>query len=167
MADFDAAVTLVLRQEDSTLSGVVTHTKGDRGGATRFGISVAAYPALADGLFYTTMSTSDALQTATKIYRNDYWNKIQGDNLQSQDLANCLLSFAVVSGPSTAIRTLQHSLNLTEDGVMGPHTLAAANGANCVDNCKTAICDHYRQIALNDPTQQRFLQGWLNRVSLS
>jgi lysozyme family protein len=167
MADFDTAVTLVIRQEDSTLSGVVTHTKGDHGGATRFGISVAAYPALANGTFYTTMPTSDALHAATEIYRNDYWNKVQGDNLQSQDLANCLLSFAVVSGPSTAIRMLQRSLNVTEDGVMGPHTLAASNSANCVDSCKSAICDHYRQIALNDPTQERFLQGWLNRVSLS
>ncbi len=167
MADFASAVAHVLHQEDSTLSGVTTHTRGDRGGATRFGISAAAYPTLTTGLFFTTMPKADALGVATGIYRRDYWTQVAGGQLNSQDLANCLLSFAVVSGPKSAIRLLQRSLNLVEDGVMGPQTIAAANQKQCVDSCKDAICAHFRGIASKDPTQERFLQGWLNRVSLS
>lgn len=167
MADFDIALARVLHQEDSALSGIITHTRGDRGGFTRFGISAAAYPTLKTGLFFTTVPKADALGVATGIYRSDYWTHVAGGQLKSQDLANCLLSFAVVSGPKSAIRLLQRSLDLVEDGVMGPQTIAAANQKQCVDSCKEAICDHFRGIASSDPTQQKFLQGWLNRVSLS
>lgn len=125
MTNFDGIVSWVLRFEDSTLSGVVKNL-GDGGGLTRFGITQQSHPEL-DPIFWTNMACSDALETAKQVYKNEYWNPIQGDNLPSDDLASVLMDFSVNSGVRRAVKTLQTILQIPKDGILGPGTLNAVN----------------------------------------
>ena len=83
---------------------------------TNFGISAAAYPDID--------IASITKEQAKAIYKRDYWNKINGDNLPAP-LALILYDFGVNSGPATAAKALQRVLGVTQDGVIGPQTLKA------------------------------------------
>jgi lysozyme family protein len=126
MANFAPICTWVLRQEDSTLSGVVKDL-GDGQGLTRFGVGQKAHPELPP-TFYT-MPEFDALSIAIGVYRVTYWNRFLGDQIVDDGVASCLLSFSINDGTNREVRMLQQILNLTQDGAFGPQTLAATNAA--------------------------------------
>lgn len=88
---------------------------------TNFGISAAAYPTLD-----IANLTKDQ---ATAIYQSDYWDVISGDKLP---VAMAIVTFdaAVNSGPGMGAKWLQSALGITADGVIGPETIAAAEGAS-------------------------------------
>jgi lysozyme family protein len=101
---------------------VISHEGGyvnnpaDPGGETKFGISKRSYP--------NVDIANLSLEQAREIYRLDFWEEIDGDNL-SFPLAYQLFDFAVNSGISTAIRYLQRSLGVADDGHWGPHSRTA------------------------------------------
>jgi lysozyme family protein len=108
MATFDDAFTAVIGIE-----GGVTI---DSGGLTKYGISQRAFPTLdIRGL---------TLDAAKFIYRTNYWNAIAGDHLYPQ-VAVILFDCAVNQGVGAAARILQAAVNTTQDGVIGPGTIAA------------------------------------------
>lgn len=83
---------------------------------TCFGISAAAYPTLdIKGI---------TLDAAKAIYKRDYWDRIAGDRLPPA-VAFVVFDAAVNNGIGRAVRLLQASLDLRQDGVIGPATLAA------------------------------------------
>ena len=56
---------------------------------------------------------------------------------------------------------------MVADGVIGPRTMAAINGANAKDlvaKFSDARADFYQGIVARKPDQARFIKGWLNRV---
>ena len=88
---------------------------------TNFGISAAAYPTLD-----IANLTKDQ---ATAIYQSDYWDAISGDKLPVS-MAIVTFDAAVNSGPGMGAKWLQSALGITADGVIGPETIAAAQGAS-------------------------------------
>jgi lysozyme family protein len=77
----------------------------------------------------------------------------------------------VNTGVTQATRFLQHSVGADPDGRIGPKTLEALR-ALLERETPLAVAERlvrrrepfYRRLAEADPTQNRFLQGWLNRV---
>jgi lysozyme family protein len=56
---------------------------------------------------------------------------------------------------------------VTEDGIIEPLTLKAINKADPTDllaALKSESAGYYRLIANLNPSQKRFIQGWLNRA---
>jgi lysozyme family protein len=56
---------------------------------------------------------------------------------------------------------------VVEDGIIGSATLAAINKADSSDllaALKSEAAGYYRMIAQANPSQQRFIEGWLNRA---
>jgi lysozyme family protein len=54
-----------------------------------------------------------------------------------------------------------------EDGIIGPITLAAINKADPTDllaALKSEAAGYYRLIASVNPSQQRFIEGWVQRA---
>lgn len=107
------------------------------------------------------------------IFKREYWDKVQGDNLKSQGIANLLADWYWGSG-TNAVRNLQQVLNrsfgykLAEDGVMGNLTLAAANKVDQERLFKLLHeekIDFYGQIVKNDSSQSANYKGWLNRAN--
>lgn len=83
---------------------------------TKFGISAASYPDL------DIRNLSDV--HATVIYRRDFWNKIDGDDIQP-GLDLMLMDCAVNQGVGAAIHILQSAVHVATDGVIGLKTRAA------------------------------------------
>ena len=166
MADFKKAIAFVLSHEDPGLTGKVTH---DSGGTTRYGISQKAFPAV-DVAALT-------LDQAEEIYREHYWTKVRGDEIDDEDVAAKLLDMAVNMGARQAVVLCQRAINaisegpltnrLTEDGAMGPATLVAIN------QCRPQVLLHtlrglcaafYLHVATVKTSEARYLDGWLARA---
>lgn len=72
-------------------------------------------------------------------------------------------------GQTQAVRFLQRALGLTADGVLGPKTIAAMQGAGEGRNLAVKLTGlrvrFYRDLVAAKPDKARWLNGWLNRVS--
>ena len=187
MADFGQAIAKVLRHEGVDLdsscqpvprgrTGYTDHAK-DRGGETNWGITNRV--ARENG--YTGLMSCLPYVTALSIYRHKYWAEIRGDEITDQAIAEEMLDTAINCGPGTAVRFLQRTLNLlnkeevryaniTEDGRMGPATLATLSTALAAVSDynrlihKALNCfqgERYAQICEEDEEQEANFPGWL------
>lgn len=94
------------------------------------GINSGAHPSA-----YAEIAAIPPKQRGPKVrafYLQNYWTPLNLINLNSQDIANRVLSQGVNGGLRTGARLLQQACNqlgafLTVDGDIGPKTLAAAN----------------------------------------
>ena len=188
MADLKIAEAKTLKWE-----GGYCNIPGDKGGETIFGIARNMHPDLKlwkdvdnykEGLKPFDKSKYKELETLCKgngqfmesfysFYKTNFWDKIKGDEINSQAVANALYDFAVNSGVKTAVKKIQQALqtfalhkNLTADGIMGPKTLEAINEQDERDICNK-LCDKrsefFNEIAKKGQNA-KFLKGWLNRV---
>ena len=165
MAQFLSICLWVLKQEDSTMSGKVVNLM-DGQGLTRYGIGQQSNPNLpAD--FYTKPAAA-ALNDAVNVYKQTYWNRFQGDSIVSDQVASCLLSFSINDGTSREVRMLQSCLGVDQDGIMGPVTLTHTNAYSATilaPALRAAQADYYRAVVAEQPTDARFLAGWLKRAA--
>lgn len=165
MADFEKIIIWVLRQEDANLDGRVMNLY-DGQGLTRFGVGQHSNPTISP-TFYTA-PVAEALEEAERIYREEYWNKIQGDLIFSDLVAATLMNFCVNDGVSRAVKMLQGCLNLPQDGIVGPTTIGEINSANetaLAAQLREAQMAWYETCVRNQPTDARFLKGWLTRTN--
>jgi lysozyme family protein len=165
MADFKPAFLFTLQHEDSTRSGKVTE---DAGGRTRFGIAERFHPDLPEEFF--TGPPEDALAEAEKIEEREYWDTLRLGEVENQNVANKLFDMSVNMGVRQAAVYAQRAVNsqsqqLTEDGNIGPKTLAAMNAQTFYGLLCQFSAWHYRHIATNNPAQAVNLAGWLKRAS--
>lgn len=164
MADVDAAIDYTLRWEDSTLSGVITT---DPGGRTRYGIAQKYHPELTACGFYNDMGSVAALQIARKTYNDCYAVPLSIAEMSNQDVANKVLSLGVNIGIKTAGEMLQLALKVPCDGSIGPRTLfalASANYAQVHESLDNQAIAHYHAVVANDPSKQKYLDGWIARA---
>jgi lysozyme family protein len=168
MADFKPAFLFTLQHEDSTGSGKVTV---DAGGRTRFGIAEKFHPDLPDEFF--TGPAEDALAEAEKLEQREYWDTLRLAEVENQNVANKIFDMGINMGVRQAAVYAQRAVNsqrqqLTEDGNIGPKTLAAMNAMD-PQTFHGLLCQfsawHYRHIAANNPAQAVNLAGWLKRAS--
>lgn len=174
MADVTKAINSVLREEDSTLSGTITDTAHDAGGKTRFGIASRFHPELEKSTFYTTMDRVDALQVATLTIEKDYAEPLAIGSIESQAVAEKLLSFAVNAGVTIAAKALQNAVNrcgtglyLYVDGQIGPQSIVAINRAmpvSLLNSFRLRMIGYYVSICRASATQREFLCGWIDRA---
>jgi lysozyme family protein len=133
--------------------GLVEHP-ADPGGITKYGISRRSYPG--EDIRNLTLSR------AKEIYRRDFWDKIRGDELQP-GIAICLFDFAVNSGISQAVRTLQKTVGTVADGDFGPATRAAVRAREP----RSLVIDLQAERLLyltRLTTFDTFGRGWTRRV---
>ena len=167
MNNFPVICEWVLRIEDSTLSGKVVNLY-DGQGLTRYGIGQTSNPNMSPNFY--TCSPAQALPMAEAQYKAVYWDRFLGDLIEDDGVASCLLSFSINDSDSREIEMLQQVLGFTVlDGIMGPVTLAATNRMNpalLASALRVAQANFYRTLVANQPTDARFLTGWLRRANL-
>lgn len=147
--------------------GGFANVKGDRGGATKWGVTIGTFR-----MVYGKYKTVDDLKAMTEeqwnhIFKVYFWDKWRADEITSQSVANILVDWVWASGAGT-IKKIQKLLGVAVDGVVGRKTLEALNGYpdgqhilfNRIKAQRTAYIN-----AIATGTQQKFKKGWTRRLS--
>ena len=105
--------------------GGYSNRASDAGGPTKYGITHTTLAAHR-GVKSVTAAQVKAmtLAEAEAIYRKSYWTQSGGDVLPV-GLDYAAFDFGVNSGPSRAVKVLQGVIGVSQDGKIGPATLAA------------------------------------------
>ncbi len=171
------------------IEGGYVNDKFDRGGATKYGISLrfmaieglldldkdsyADFDLNRDGrldaldVALLTPSHAQALYLRIFFIDTGFWSL-------PRPFDAALFDFGVNAGSGAAVKILQRALNqfgpplLKTDGQLGRETrrmldLRQKEGA-VLAQVRAAAADHYRAIIARDPTQKRFEKGWLKRA---
>lgn len=168
--------------------GTYSNDPVDPGGETFCGISRKIHPEW-EGWAILDQSTDKKLIPELKVlvmkfYKPLYWDAIQGDYIENQDLCNVLYDIAVNMGASKAALFLQKSLNalnkngslysdIPEQGNIGVKTLGALKVYLLKDSpfllCKVINIlrgAYYIEIMRSNPSQEKYARGWFNRVTI-
>ena len=141
--------------------GYVNHSR-DPGGATMKGVTQAVYD---DYRRRTGQPRRSVRQIAdaelAAIYRNEYWDAINGDNLPA-GVDYATFDLAVNSGVGRAARFLQNVLGVVEDGKIGPKTIAAIEMPSFIAG---KLCDKRLAFLRALNTFTTFGRGWTARVA--
>lgn len=169
MADSRQLSKFVLSFESSKY----TNRKSDRGGATKYGITLATWKKVGYDKNGDRAITAEDIKLLTeddynRVFKLNYWDACWGDHIKNQSVANLLIDFAYNSGVSRAIRHVQSLVGAKQDGIMGPATLSAINDFKqgqwvLFDKLKVDRIAYLHEIVKNDPKQEPNLSGWLRR----
>lgn len=176
MAKFETAFLKTAAHE-----GGYANDPRDRGGETYKGIARKFWPGwkgwaevdAAGDLKPNAVIKSKKLDAlVAEFYMDQFWRPAGCDRLEVQAIADEIFDTAVNMGVKVSVRLLQDALVLMGekieiDGRIGPKTLEAANGANpeiLLRLLNILQGARYLDIVRRDPTQRKFLLGWLRRT---
>lgn len=173
MADFITAVKQTLKAE-----GGYVHDPDDPGGETYKGIARtrnSKWPGWVDIDIHKTKpnfpasleENSELQQKVHALYEAQYWDKVCGDDIDDQDIAESIFDFAVNAGPRTSAKLAQLSVGATADGVIGPKTLALINKDDkraFLATFALAKIGRYVNICENRKESRKYFFGWVRRT---
>jgi len=156
-ANFFKSLEIVLKHE----GGFVDHPE-DPGGATNKGITHKTY----SDFLGRPLEDVDELKNipdehVQQIYKDGYWNRVKADQLPG-GVDFCTFDWAVNSGPGRAAKALQKAVMVTQDGAIGPMTLAAVEEElpeEIIEKITKEREEFYRSLKTFDT----FGKGWLRR----
>lgn len=175
---FEKAFTHTLRWE-----GGYANIAEDKGGETYRGIArrfhgdwpgwqiIDEYKRQVGPIRWNETINSPTLEIMVhEFYRQEKWLKHSLDRIQSPDVAAKVFDMIVNHGQGS--RLVQQAVNklggnVKEDNFVGPKTVQAINSVSptrLFNKLLEIRKDYYHKIVENDPSQARFLQGWLRRL---
>ena len=165
-APFNSDVLSVALKFTLLWEGGFVNNPLDPGGATNRGITQFTYDTYRINKHLPTRGVADiAEEEVQDIYYSMYWKPSQAE-LAAEPLAIVLFDTAVNFGVGGAIEFLQEALGISTDGIFGPTTRSVflANNNRTIAEKMVAgrIAYRYQRVNTN-PSQDIFLQGWLNR----
>jgi lysozyme family protein len=160
MDNSSKAIPKILEHE----GGFVNHPS-DPGGATNKGITLATFRRYIKP--NGTVADLKALTTAqaVAVYKRQYWDAVSADLLPS-GVDYAVADFAVNSGPSRAAKYLQAVVGATQDGQIGPATIAATKTMPPREVIER-LCDDrlaFMKRIQGGKLWQTFGRGWQRRV---
>ena len=142
--------------------GYVNHPE-DPGGETNLGVTKRVYEE-----FGGTKDMKDlTVEDVEPIYKKNYWDRVKADQLPS-GLDLCVFDFGVNAGTGRSAKFLQGMIGATQDGAIGPATLAKVNEFVSIEGVDGAIAEfqHRRQGYYEGlKTFATFGRGWTRRVT--
>lgn len=163
---FERGLAFVLRIE-----GGYVNDPYDNGGATNKGIIQRTYDGWRKSLKLPARDVREITgEEVRDIYRRRFWGRASCP-LLPDDVAIAHFDAAVNHGVLRAGKLLQRATaqGLAEDGIVGPATLA---GVEAWSDQKLLVKAYLRQrqefyhgLVERDPWQNRFIRGWLKRLT--
>lgn len=165
MADFLPAFEQMIKDE----GGYVLHdVEGDTGGMTYAGIARNKNPHWQGWPYIDRKELGGALTGLVReFYKQEFWDKMRGDEIREQEIANSIFNFGVNAGMGMAVKLAQLVVGATPDGGIGSKTIELLNQQNPTDFRKSYALTkiaRYAEICNKNRTQSKFLLGWLNRT---
>ncbi len=166
MADYKILAPFILESE-----GGYVNDPADRGGATNRGVTMQTWRAYCAKR--GKPATTDTLKAMTRsewedIFTTNFWNKLHASQMDDQSVANLVVDWAWHSGVTRAARALQQELGVKADGIVGDVTLRALNARSPLPlfgALKQKRIKFLQSVCKSNPSQQKFLRGWLRRVN--
>lgn len=161
MADFTLAFNYTIQNEGTHF----TDNPHDIGRATKYGITQALLASV-NGTASTEDVKNLTLEQAKQVYEKVFWLPMELDKVESQGVAMAIFDMGVNISPLRAIKLLQVSAGLVQDGIMGPATLKVINShkpISIIHPFMLAVQHYYYTVCSQNPSQQVFLAGWMNR----
>lgn len=160
--DFDTAFIYLLENE-----GVVfTQTKYDRGGPTKYGITI---PFLTD--YLGKQATIEDIENLTEDIAKSAYKKVLWDSLSlgriPYPIAVTLFDTSANKSKTWAVAMAQSIVQTSPDGVMGEKTIEALSSTDPSEFIYLyirALLSSYIELCLHAPSQLIFLKGWANRA---
>ena len=173
MAEFIKAFKLTIAHE-----GGYVNDPDDPGGETYKGISRKNFP---DWIGWSKIDEfkkwawpmkrlddlEDFQEAFESFYRKNFWYKINGDQIENQNIANSIFDFAVNAGVLTSASLAQEIVKVKSDGVIGNDSITAINAFNpdhFLAAFTVAKIARYANIVKKRPTSQKYFYGWVRRA---
>jgi lysozyme family protein len=177
MANSNLSIAKVVKEEGGYQSGSAdagNYFKGKLLG-TKFGITPNAYFS-----YYKKEPVQDTIKNLTvdqavPIYKKNYWDKIRGDEIKNDSVADLLL-FVIVNSGTGMIKSLKHIMNETAGKKIvaettTPFTTEEIKLLNALpqdiyfNKVKAWREGFYKALVQKKPSNQVYLKGWLNRLN--
>lgn len=139
--------------------GMLTNFRDDPGGQTKWGITEAV--ARENG--FTGKMQDLTLGTAMAITQTKYWDAVKADELPDP-IRYVVFDSAFHSGVGQSIKWLQRACKVTDDGLIGPATIAATKKVDPYV-LKAKICGQRLKFMASLPTWDKFGKGWARRIA--
>ena len=156
--NFPMALQAMLKHE----GGYVFHEK-DPGGMTNLGVTKRVWESWVGHAVDEKQMRALTPALVAPLYKKKYWDRVSGDELPT-GLDMAVFDFAVNSGVVRAAKMLQELLGVTQDGVIGPQTLAKV-----VEKDSSQLIADYnaKRLAFLQalPHWDTFGRGWGRRVA--
>ena len=162
MADFSKYAPKLLQ-----LEGGYTNHPEDKGGPTNLGITLKTYREYCGQEKTIKDLQNMSYGTWEKIMKDLYWDRVKGDKIENQSLAEIVADWCVNSG-LTGVMKVQEILGCKPDGIVGPITLSLINTSDAellFDRIWKARQQFYINIVKKNPKQKVFMNGWMNRLN--
>ena len=187
MANIEKFIPILLRWEagitvknNETLENAFARAKkvgfvndpNDNGGATMVGVTIGTYRSYCKYKGKSAPTVQNLKNIPYKEWRDIihtmYWNKWKADLINDQRVANMIVDWVWTSGQGIGIKRVQKILGVTADGIVGPKTIAAVNAKDpneLVKEVYNARLSHFNAIVKANPSQKKWLNGWINRIN--
>lgn len=164
--NFNACLAKLLAHE-----GGFTADQRDRGnllpdgrpGSTNLGVTQATWEAFLGKKVSAADMKALTPSSVGYLYRARYWDAVKGDDLPA-GVDYSVFDAAVNSGPKQSAKWLQRAANVSDDGSIGPATLAAVNAMPA-----HLLIRNFNEQRLNFmkglPSFATFGTGWKHRVN--
>ena len=153
--------------------GEFTDDPLDRGGPTKYGITQATLTAWMKRQSTLSRRSATAVEvrnldlgTARAIYEEMYIRDPGFLKLPYFVIVDKMVDMGVHHSPAQAIFMLQEVVNSDRDGVLGPVTVANVRMRDPLVTLTALVTRRNRRfirICRNDPSQLKYLEGWINR----
>lgn len=159
LAAFERALLFVLAVE----GGASNHV-ADPGGLTMNGVTQATYDRYRERASLVRRPVTSIEDVEVREIYRDFWNESHAAEL-AWPMSLLQLDAAINHGPRGAIRILQRTLGVREDGIFGPVTRAAAQARTTVDASfvNDALWTRLRTYAEKEHFNA-FGRGWVRRL---
>ena len=163
MDTFDKAMDFVFKWE-----GGLCEDKNDAGGITKYGVCLRFLKSIKpdakrEDIIHMTQ------EQAKDIFYNEFWLRCNCDQIPEK-IAFALFDTAINMGCKQAVKLLQRTIECKDDGIIGVVTINKCNDRveeqdAVVDVFLKKRSQFYKDLASKKPSQQVFLNGWLNRTN--
>ena len=151
--------------KDTAFNDLMILEEGSPKGRPPWGITQSAYDSYAKKYRFSSQNVMRLTRSDALLFvYNEYWIPLRCPQLPDK-LDFCVLQCAYNCGKYHGIVFLQKSLNISDDGIIGPETLSAAKHCDIektIVNYLKLQNNYYK--AIENPSNEKWENGWHQRT---